>query len=384
MKIVNALVFGPDRTFGKRDIYIRNGKFIASEEASPEASGAEEVLDAEGTYAIPGLVDIHFHGCMGSDVCDGGYDNFETIARYELTRGVTAICPATLTLPVEQLEKVLSTGAEFAAAGEEDCSDLVGFNMEGPFISRAKKGAQNEDYILPCDAAIVDRFYEASKGLLKIIGIAPECNPGFEEYIRAVSGKVIVSLAHTDAGYEDAAAAIKAGACHAVHLYNAMTGMNHRNPGVVGAVFDSDNVTAEIICDGIHIHPAAVRNAFKIIGDDRMILISDSMRATGMPDGEYDLGGQAVYKKGRECRLKEGGSIAGSASDLMDCMTTAVKEMDIPLETAVAAATINPAERIGVSDLHGQIAPGRYGDVVLLDRETLGIKAVIKRGRLCH
>ena len=381
MKITGALVYGPDQTFGKRDIYIRDGRFAAEDGSSFTGGSDDEVFDASGCYAIPGLVDIHFHGCMGSDVCDGGYEDFEKIAQYELGRGVTAICPATLTLPVEELEKVLTVGAEFAKEDRQDCSELVGFNMEGPFISKVKKGAQNEDYILPCDAEIVDRFCKASKGLVKIIGIAPECNPGYEEYIRAVRDKVTVSLAHTAAGYDDAAGAIKAGACHAVHLYNAMTGMDHRNPGVVGAVFDSSDVTAELICDNIHIHPAVVRNTFRILGRDRMILISDSMRATGMPDGEYDLGGLLVDKKGRECRLKGGGAIAGSGSDLMDCLTIAVKEMDIPLESAVAAATINPAKRIGIDDMHGEIAPGKYGDVVLLSQDTLEIKAVFKRGR---
>ena len=374
MKITGALVYGTDQTFGKRDIDIKDGFFTAE-----DAGG--EVFDASGCFAIPGLVDIHFHGAMNHDVCDGAYEDFEKIAEYELTRGVTAICPATLTLPVETLNGVLATGAKFAGDNREDCAELVGFNMEGPFISKAKKGAQNEEYILTCDADIVDGFCKASKGLLKIIGLAPECNPGFEEYIKKVSDKVTVSLAHTAAGYDDAAKAIEAGACHAVHLYNAMTGMDHRNPGVVGAVFDSDDVTAELICDNIHIHPAVVRNTFKILGKDRMILISDSMRATGMPDGEYDLGGLLVDKKGRECRLKEGGAIAGSGSGLMDCMTIAVKEMGIPLEDAVAAATINPARRIGIDDLHGEIAPGKYADLVLLSQDTLEIKAVFKRGK---
>lgn len=379
MKIINALVYGQDNSFVKRDIYIRDGRFIAEEDAVPGDS--EEVIDADGCYAIPGLVDIHFHGAMGHDVCDGSMEDFEKIAQYELTRGVTAICPATLTLPVEHLNKVLATGAEFAKEDREDCAELVGFNMEGPFISREKKGAQNEEFILTCDPEIVEEFCASSKGLLKIIGLAPECNPGYEEYIDKVKDMVTVSLAHTASGYDDAVKAIRAGACHAVHLYNAMTGMDHRNPGVVGAVFDSDNVTAELICDGIHIHPAVVRNTFRILGRDRMILISDSMRATGMPDGEYDLGGMPVNKIGRECRLREGGAIAGSGSDLMDCLITAVKQMDIPLEDAVAAASVNPARRIGADDLHGQIAPGRYGNLVLLTKDELRIKAVIRRGK---
>ena len=374
MKITGASVFGEDRKFHEKDLYVKD------ELITDSATEGEEVIDASGCVAIPGLIDIHFHGAMGEDVCDGNAEAFEKIAAYEVSRGVTAICPATLTLPVDDLQHVLSLGAEFAAKGNSKLSDLVGFNMEGPFISPVKKGAQNAEFIRKCDPGIVDEFYEASKGLLKIIGLAPEENPEFEKYIEAVSDKVVVSLAHTNSDYDTAMKAFKAGACHAVHLYNAMTGMSHREPGVVGAVFDSKHVTAELICDGIHIHPAAVRATFEMMGPERMILISDSMRSTGMPDGEYDLGGLAAIKKGREVRLKEGGAIAGSGTDLMDCLRTVVLDMGLPLEIAVAAATINPARRIGISDKYGSLEPGRLADIVLLDKTTLTIKKILRKG----
>lgn len=374
MRITGASVFGEDRKFHAKDLYVKDGVI------ADKAVEGEEVIDASGCYAIPGLIDIHFHGAMGEDVCDGNAEAFEKIAAYEVSRGVTAICPATLTLPVEELKNVLSLGAEFAAKGNDKLSDLVGFNMEGPFISRVKKGAQNAEYIRECAPKIVDEFYEASKGLLKIIGLAPEENPGFEEYIEAVKGKVVVSLAHTNSDYDTAMKAFEAGAAHAVHLYNAMTGMSHREPGVVGAVFDSKHVTAELICDGIHIHPAAVRATFEMMGPERMILISDSMRSTGMPDGEYDLGGLAAVKKGREVRLVDGGAIAGSGTDLMDCLRTVVLDMGLPIETAVAAATINPAKRIGIDDRYGSLEPGRLADIVLLDRTTLTIKKIFRKG----
>ncbi len=374
MKITGASVFTQDGSFSQKDLYIKDGLF-----ADGPTEG-EEVFDAAGCFAIPGLIDIHFHGAVGEDVCDGNARAFEKIAAYEVSRGVTAICPATLTLPVEELKQVLSLGAAFAARGDDGLSDLVGFNMEGPFISPVKKGAQNAEFIRKCDPGIVEAFYEASGGLLKIIGLAPEENPDFESYIAAVKDRVIVSLAHTASDYDTARKAFDAGACHAVHLYNAMTGMSHREPGVVGAVFDSKHVTAELICDGIHIHPAAVRATFQMMGPRRMILISDSMRSTGMPDGEYDLGGLPAVKKGREVRLKDGGAIAGSASDLMDCLRTAVLEMGIPLETAVAAATVNPARRIGIYDRYGSLEPGKLADVVLLSKKDLSIRRVYRKG----
>lgn len=377
MIIRNAVVYTPEQTFVKKDVVIRNGLFA---EDTKENRQGEEVLDAEGCYAIPGLLDIHFHGALGQDVSDGTKEAYEVIAKYEAKQGVTAICPATLTLPVDDLCHILSTGAAFAKRPHEG-ADLVGFNMEGPFISRAKKGAQNERYILKADPKIVEQFLEASHGLVKIIGLAPEENPGFEEYIRKVKGLVRVSLAHSAADYETAMRAFRAGACHAVHMFNAMTDFGHRAPGAIGAISDSTQVHAELICDGIHVHPAAVRCAFRLVGKERIVMISDSLRCTGMPDGEYMLGGQPIVKNGPYCRLKKEGNIAGSVSNLMECMKNAVKTMEIPLETAVACATIRPAEAIGVENVYGSIETGKKADLVLLAADgSLDTVRVIKDG----
>lgn len=359
------------------DFRFHKGEVITEGDVIREVRVCEDVPD---DYIIPGLIDLHFHGAMGSDVCDGEYSAFETIAEYELSHGITSICPATLTLPEEELEKTLSLGARFAADNKDSVkrAELVGFNMEGPFISYSKKGAQNPDYIRKADVATALRFLEASGGLLKIMGLAPEESENYPEYIQALKDKMRISLAHTGADYDTAAAAIKYGASHAVHLYNAMTGFTHRNPGVVGAVFDSDNVTAELICDGIHVHPAAVRTAFRELGDDRIVLISDSLRSTGMPDGEYELGGQTTRKDGPRCTLADG-TIAGSVSNLCDCMVNVVKTMEIPLETAAKCASYNPARVLGISDRLGSITPGKQADMLLLDRD-LNLKQVIKRG----
>ncbi len=375
MRITGALVFGEDNRFYEKDINIKDG-IITS-----EASDDQQVIDASDCYAIPGLIDIHFHGAVGHDVCDGTREAFEKIALYEAKRGITAICPATLTLPVDHLKKVLALGAEYAEKDHEGAADLVGFNMEGPFISRQKKGAQNPEYIKQCSVEILDEFIEASKGLLKIAGLAPEENPGYREFIEAVKDKVKVSLAHTGADYEVAMEAFEAGASHAVHLYNAMTGMSHREPGVVGGVYDSKHVSAELICDGIHVHPAVVRATFDMMGD-RIVLISDSLRCTGMTDGSYQLGGLDIKKTGKECRLTEGGAIAGSVTDLTECLRTVVMDMGVPLEQAVAAATINPARCIGVEDRYGLIKPGLAANILLLKKSDLTLKAVYLKGAL--
>ena len=385
MIIKNIRVYGTDEQFHEGSVCISGERFVNGEAAK---DSADQILDGKGCYAIPGLLDVHFHGCLGLDVCDGTEEAVHTIARYEAESGITAICPATLTLPADELKAILANMADFRDRMErgevpdgDRCADIVGINMEGPFISVVKKGAQNADYIIPCDAELAREFYEASGGLLKFIGLAPEDNPDFVGYINKVKEFTGVSLAHTNADYASAKKAFDAGARHAVHLFNAMSAFTHRDPGVVGAVSDSPHVSAEIITDGVHVHPAMVRTAFRFNGADRMIIISDSLRSTGMPDGDYVLGGQAIIKKGKYCRLAEGGALAGSVSNQFECMVNAVKEMEIPLETAVACSTIHPAKAVGVDDLYGSIEEGKYGDLVLLN-EDLELMAVVKRGKV--
>ena len=389
MLIKNVKVYTEDWRFEEGEIVIRDGIFErvnfktdkekAEENVENVPDEAEDVIvDGEGCFAIPGLIDLHFHGCMGDDFCDGTKEAIERIAAYEASIGVTAIAPATMTLPVEELVDILKVAAEYKKEATKG-ADLIGINMEGPFISPAKKGAQDERNIIPCDAEVCRRFLDASEGLVKFVGIAPEESEKSIEFIEQMKDKVNISLAHTNADYDTAKAAFDAGANHAVHLYNAMPSFTHRAPGVVGAVADCEHVMAEIICDGVHIHPAAVRVTFRMMGEERMILISDSMRATGMPDGQYTLGGLDVNVVGNRATLVSDGALAGSATNLMDCMRTAVKKMGIPFETAVACATMNPAKSLGEYENYGSITEGKKANVVLLDDE-LNLKMVIKDG----
>ena len=382
MIIDHVKVFTEDKKFTDGGIVIKNGTIeqVYTEGKRPQTE--DEVLDGKGMYAIPGLIDLHFHGCKGDDFCDGSRDAIARIAEYEASVGVTAIAPATMTLPVEELEQILRVAAEYKKGPHSKKeADFVGINMEGPFISPAKKGAQDERNIIPCDVKVCERVLEVSEGLVKFMGIAPEESENAVSFIEAVKDKVNVSLAHTNADYDTAMAAFNAGADHAVHLYNAMPAFTHRAPGVIGAVYDSKHVMAEIICDGVHIHPAAVRATFEMMGEDRMILISDSMRAAGMPDGSYTLGGLDVNVVGNRATLASDGAIAGSVTNLMDCMKTAVKTMNIPLETAVACATINPAKSLGIDAEYGSIRAGKKAHIVLMDQE-LNVQQVIKDGEL--
>lgn len=400
MIIKNVQVYTEEQKFVPGEIVVRGDRIAEVHTAvEKETTGAEclekkvsenecpedeeIVVDGEGAYAIPGLIDLHFHGCVGADVCDGTPEALKKIAQYEASIGVTAIAPATMTLPVEELEQILRNAAAYKktqkTGGFE--ADLLGLNMEGPFISPVKKGAQDEKNIVPCNVEIAKRFLKASEGLVKFIGIAPEESSEAVSFIREMKDFVDISLAHTNADYDTAMAAFAAGANHAVHLYNAMPAFTHRAPGVIGAMADSKHVMAEIICDNVHIHPAVVRATFAMMGEERMILISDSMRATGMPDGTYTLGGLDVNVNGNRATLVDGGALAGSVTNLMDCMRTVVKVMEIPLETAVACATANPAKSLGVYDTYGSISAGKKADIVLLDEE-LALKLVIKDGQI--
>ena len=374
-EIRNVKIFTEQHTFREGSIAIKDGLF-----AEP-AENPGKIIDGQGCYAIPGLIDIHFHGCMGYDFCDGTQEALREIARYEASVGVTGMAPATMTLPAEQLEEILSNAAAFSADSGKNPgeAELLGVNMEGPFISKHKKGAQDDTYIIPSDVELFHRFQRAAEGLVKFIAVAPEVE-GALAFVDRVKDEAVVSLAHTNADYDEALAAFQRGVSHAVHLFNAMPPFGHREPGVVGAVADSHHVTAELICDGVHIHPSVVRAAFKIQLENRMILISDSMRAAGMPDGTYTLGGQAVQVTKGRAVLVSSGALAGSASNLMECMKTAVKEMGIPLETAVACASENPAKRLGEYGRRGSITFGKKADLVLLDRD-LNVKCVMKDGK---
>ncbi len=382
MVIRNVQIYTTEKRFEKGTILIRDGIFeriILNGEGDVSFDLSESVLDGQGCYAIPGLVDMHLHGAMGADFCDGSLEAIQGIAEYEASIGVTAMACATMTLPQVELEQVLEVGANYVKESHLG-ADLVGINMEGPFISPMKKGAQEEKNILPCDEKLCERFIDVSEGLVKVIGIAPEESEKSLSFIQQMKDVVGISLAHTDADYDTAKRAIDAGVNHVTHLFNAMPEFNHRQPGVVGAVADCDEVMAELICDGVHVHPAMIRAAFKMIGEERIILISDSMRATGLLDGTYTLGGQDVVVTGNEARLKKDGTLAGSVTNLMDCMRKMV-DMGIPLETAVACVTANPARSLHIENEYGMIKKGYRGNLVLLDEE-LEIKRVIKDGNV--
>lgn len=393
MLIKNGLVFTEHFTFEPLQVYTDTAYITAltpaknnsdsDTVASPHSDSLtdnSDVFDATGCYVLPGLTDIHFHGCNGHDFCEGTSEAFGKITEFELSKGVTTVCPATMTLSFSELERICKKAADFQKSQADTetsraFAELVGIHLEGPFINPNKKGAQNDTYITTPSVSFLQDLQKSANGLVKLVSLAPEL-PNAISCIEACKDDFRFSVAHTDADYDTALAAFNAGADHLTHMYNAMPPFTHRSPGVIGAAFDTKDCFAEIICDGVHITPTAVRAAFTLFGADRMILISDSMEACGMPDGTYSLGGQTVHVSGNRATLADN-TLAGSVTPLYNCMLTAVS-MGIPLETAVRAATLNPCRSIGIDALYGSITPGKKAHFLILNQKDLSIKAVIK------
>lgn len=381
MILTNVKIFSDDCRFISGQIRIKEDRIAEILTHNVErANEKDEIIDGHGMVAVPGLIDIHLHGCMGADVCDGTPDALHTIADHLADIGVTAFAPATMSLSTEQLTDILKNAAAYKKMQPDNEAALVGINMEGPFISCEKKGAQNGKYIIPCDRTLFDEWFAASEGLLKIIGIAPENNPDAQAFIESAKEHATVTIAHSNADYAAAKAAFDAGASHVTHLYNGMHGFTHREPGILGAAWEKDDVTAEIICDGIHVHPAAVRSAWQLFGADRVIMISDSIRATGMKNGIYDLGGQLVQVIGNRAVIEGTDTIAGSVTALPECVKIAITQMQLPPEKVIAAATINPARCLGIERERGSLTVGKLADIVLFD-EDWNVKKIILKGK---
>lgn len=357
MLYTNANVFW-DGAFHHGAFRVENERF-----AEIFADSRDGGIDLLGRHVIPGLVDIHCHGNSGADFSDGDYAGLFKMAEYLAANGITSFAPASMTLPYDVLETAYKTAAEFRKAAPAGCANLMGINMEGPFFSEKKKGAQNGSYLRSPNYAAFERLYNAAEGLLRIVDIAAEL-PDAVEFTKKASRLCTVSIAHTDCTYEEASAVFNAGATHLTHLYNAMPGIHHREPGPIGAGSERENVVTELICDGYHIHPSAVRMAFRLF-PNRICLISDALRCCGMPDGRYMLGGQDVFLRGGVARLADG-TIAGSAANLYDCMLRAIS-FGIPMEQAILSATLLPAKEIGQAAEIGSIAVGKRADFVVCD-----------------
>ncbi len=379
MRIIlkNALIYDGDFNKIEADLLFEGERILAIGKGLPE-EGAK-VYDLEGCTVMPGMIDMHIHGCGGADTAEATPEALETMSQTLIKHGVTSFCPTSMTLSYEELEKIFANVS--AMKGKTTGAYIQGVNMEGPYISMAKKGAQNPLYVRNPDKDEFMRLYEGCDGCISIVDIAPECEGG-EEFVKAVTPICPVSTAHTSATYEDEIKAIEWGVRHTTHLYNAQSGLTHRAPGVVGAVFEKakeKGVRAELICDGFHIHPAALKIAFEMLGDDNSVIISDSMRAADYKDGVYDLGGQPVYVTEGKALLEDG-TIAASTSNLYKELKN-VLSYGISEKQAVKSVTINPAKAIRVDGETGSLQVGKLADILVLDKDY-NVKLVVARGEV--
>lgn len=361
----NARIFCADNRFHIGAFEVKDGLFGA---VLPE-NVPEDAIDLQGATVIPGLIDAHIHGAAGSDFSDGDYEGLKAMARHLAKNGITSFAPTSMTLPYETLAKAYANAVRVKEEAPAGCARIQGVHMEGPYFSEKKKGAQNGAYLKNPDFEGFKKLYDGCSGLIRIADVAPEL-PGAAEFVEKASKLCTVSVAHTDSDYDHAKTAFGLGATHLTHLYCAMPGIHHRNPGVIPAAAENPHVRAELICDGLHVHPASVRLAFQIFGGHRMVLISDALRCCGMPEGELELGGQQAFLKGGIARLADG-TIAGAATNLFEGMRNAIL-FGVPETDAVRAATANPAAALGVLDQVGTIAPGKKADFVVCRGDYTG------------
>ena len=353
----NALVFTGRDGFVPGGFTVENGRFgrvFAGETA-------EDGEDLGGRKVIPGLVDMHIHGAAGADMADCDPEGLRRMGRFLARRGVTSFVPTAAALPEESLAAAVASAAELAGREGAGCAKIAGLRMEGPYLSPEKKGAQNGAYLRAPDIKEFETLYRLSRGLLRAVDAAPEL-PGAAAFAGEAAKKCLVSAGHTQADYETAAAFFDAGGRHLTHLFNAMGPIGHRSPGVIGAASERSDVTAELICDGLHVHPSAVRMAFRLF-PGRLCLVSDALRCCGMADGTYELAGLVVRLYNGEARLADG-TLAGSVTDLFTCMRRAVS-FGVPEEEAIRAATCRPTEALGLRETLGDIAPGLVADFVI-------------------
>ena len=371
MLLKNCRILNGDFKLEKKDIYVNEGKIAFQGEA-------EEVVDLTGFTVTPGFIDLHIHGFKGVNVADSSVGELERMSDELLRCGVTSFLATTSTLEHETLIRALENVATVMASGKGG-AEILGVNMEGPFISPKRTGAMRAEFVRPFDEVEFLQFKEASENSIRLMTLAPEIPENYRGIEVVLKNGAVPSIGHTDASSEDIARAVSAGMLHTTHLYNAMRGMTHREAGVVGGVLDS-TVTAELICDGIHICPEVIRTTYKVLGRERLILISDAIPLAGFEDGEYDFDGQVSIIKDGSCKLPNG-TINGNVNSLFECVKRCVTRFGIPFEDAVYCASLGPAKRLGLELRKGSIEEGKDADLAVIDGD-FNLKYVIKSGRI--
>ena len=371
--IINGNVILKDRVV-KSNIYIENGSIIEISNRQPKD---EKIIDAKHRYVSPGFIDIHMHGRGGSDSMYPTFADLNTISKTSMMTGVTSILPTTMTMGIDDTQKAVMNIVKNSSLVEG--SKILGIHMEGPFFNVAYKGAQPAEFMIPPTIENLEKLSGGQLQFVKKLSLAPELKGSLELIAYLVSKGVVASAAHTNANYEEMYAAIDAGITSATHTFNAMTPMTHREPGVVGATMEDDRVYAELILDGVHVSYPAAKVLIKAKGVDKVALITDSMEAASLKDGQYNLGNQAVFVKDNAARL-ENGSLAGSVLSMNTAVYNACTFLELPIYEAVRMATLTPANSLNLHDV-GEIAINKKADIALFD-ENIDISCVIIEGKV--
>lgn len=371
--IINGKVILHDEIVEK-NVFIEDDKIIEISERQPDN---EEIIDAKGLYVSPGFIDVHTHGRGGSDTMYATFEDLNTISKATLKTGVTTFLPTTMTMPVADITKAVDNIATYKDKVEG--AQVLGTHLEGPFFNKKYKGAQPEECMILPTVENYLSFVKDHQDIIRKISIAPELEHSLELIAYLKDKNTVVSLGHTNATYEQAQAAIDAGATSGTHTYNAMTPLTHRAPGVVGAIMINDTVYAELILDGIHVNYAAAKALLRTKGKDKVILITDSLEAAGMENGKYLLGNQDVYVKDGEARLIDG-TLAGSIVSMNVAVRNAHEHLGLKLNEAVNLASYNPAQSLN-EPLLGEIKVGNYADIIFFD-EKINIQQTMMKGQL--
>jgi len=358
------------------------GSTIAAIHESGAAAPQGEVIDAKGSWVLPGFIDVHVHGGYGADFMDASKESLDTITRFHSSMGTTSIVATSMTAPREALDDVIESVAAYRS-NPMPYAQVVGVHLEGPFLNPSKIGAQNPDYVVLPQIDWIQTWYDKYPGLIKTLALAPEREGALAMIEWCRDHGIVTAAAHTEATYDDMKAAAQHGLSHSVHMYNAMKPIHHREPGTVGAILTMDEVSAEIIADGVHVHPVCIKLLAAMKQQENLLLITDAMSAAGLDDGIYQLGGQDVLVKGGVARLKEGDSLAGSTLTMIRGFQYLVEEVGLSVEQVSKLASGNPAKLLGLSDTIGSIATGKHADLLLVT-PSFELERVYVQGHQIH
>jgi N-acetylglucosamine-6-phosphate deacetylase len=378
-QVVNARIVTPSGVLNHGSLKINDGIITEISNLTDNPDSSLETIDAQGSWLLPGFIDVHVHGGAGHDFMDADEEGLAAITKFHATHGTTRMLATTLTASRDELTAVVERVNRFMSK-PMSYAQIVGVHLEGPFVNVKMKGAQNPAYILPPQEDWLNDWVTRFPGTIKLQTLAPELEGALDYIEKLALNGIVPSCGHTDATYDQIVAAADRGLRHAVHTYNAMKPLHHREPGTVGAVLTDDRVMAEVIADGHHVHPAGIKLLTSAKGTHNVILVTDAIAAAGMPDGDYDLGGLPGQMSCGVARLKESGNLAGSTLNMISAFRFLIREIGVSIEEASQMASANPARQLGIDGITGTLEVGKAADFLLID-SSLELQTIWINGR---